>query len=120
MTDEQKPTVAEFFAQYAEKGHIFNPPLKIVLKNKCFTNAFIAAVTPSYLDECNPLHGGFYELGLGQGVHMIESWKINGQWLYYKEDNRRDIIAVLDDAGNVLAVDVYKAMLSAAQEKNDE
>jgi hypothetical protein len=105
MTDKL-PTVAEFFAQYAENGYIFNPPLKIVLKSKLFDNAFIAVVTPSYLDECNPLHGGFYELGLGKSTHMIESWKINGEWLYHKGDKRRDIIAVLDDAGNVIAGEV--------------
>ena len=45
VNDGNKPqTVAEYFAQFAEKGHIFDEPLEVILK--CGEPAKIHAIVP--------------------------------------------------------------------------
>jgi hypothetical protein len=94
-----KPTVADFFAQYAEKGHIFPEPyLRVALRGGISTK--IGAILPSYCFQYTPIFdaddGSF-------------KWSIDGKDGHDASDGHHasyDIVAVLDDAGDVIAGEV--------------
>jgi len=89
-----KPTVAEFFAQYAEKGQPFYPHLKVRQWDGTENEVLMVSVFPNRpiksLDGFNRhIDGRFYPYG---GTRSCA--------------DQRDIVAVLDDAGNVIAGEV--------------
>ena len=92
------PTVAEFFAQYKKTGHIFEKPLNVRLRNG--NKGLVVLIYPAYAKKLG-------EELLIKGVEYtpnqwITCWGIKGIW-GKTNDHEGDIIAVLDDAGEVVA-----------------
>lgn len=93
------PTVAEFFAQYAEKGHIF-PDGGLKVRFHDGDEGLIMLIEPSH---------AVWEQSIVNN-YSARLWRIDGTYrIARKHKSRRpqphdcDIIAVLDDAGNVIA-----------------
>lgn len=89
---KNKPTVAEFFKKFEKKGHIFSKRgLRVKLRDG--SEEIIVLIYPPYADRGSPIEAkGYRDM----------NWEIDGKWIDNYEDER-DIIAVLDDAGNVIA-----------------
>lgn len=92
------PTVAEFFAQYAEKGVIF-PAEGLWVKCRDGDLKQVTAVLPEY-------HENEYERIVPNGIGW--GWYIRGRPNppHTRRHHDKDIIAVLDYAGSVIAVEV--------------
>jgi hypothetical protein len=88
------PTVAEYFAQYAEKGHIFPAPgLRVRLRNG--KKVSILMVKPKYSRNLYPV------CSRGSGY-----WRLDGFLNHPDNTEVYDITAILDESGNVLAGDL--------------
>lgn len=86
-----KPTVGEFFAQY-NKGIIFdNQGLTVVRRDREEEKVFGVA----------PLYANLVSCVLG----VERDWQVSGEYQIFGQPCF-DIIAVLDDAGNVLAGEI--------------
>lgn len=85
------PTVAEFFAQYAEQGHIF-PDGGLKVKWRDGEEDTIVLIFPAYVGSPHPI----------QAICLGTRWRIDGNYLF-NGPFHADIIAVLDDAGEVIA-----------------
>lgn len=93
-----KPTVAEFFAQYAKRGHIFpDGGLRVKCRDRDVKQ--VTAVLPEY-------HENEYERILPNGTGW--GWYISGRPNppHTRMQHDKDIIAILDEAGNVIAGEV--------------
>ena len=79
MTNKPK-TVAEYFAQFAEKGHIFDEPLEVILK--CGEPAKIHAIVPRQeypVKGCSKIKGCEKTvIADWNSIHDIE-WTYNGK-----------------------------------------
>lgn len=89
------PSIKDFFAQYAEHGHIFPAPglrgVKLV-NGDCVT---LIAVLPDY----EPYREYKYPLLINQYAH--DKWYLCGKSTY--DDSTRNIIKILNESGNVIA-----------------
>jgi hypothetical protein len=104
MTQPTKlPTVAEFFAQYAEKGHVWpEPGLRALLRNNL--EGKVCVILSSYAHKELPVRY-VYSFDVDGDERIVTSLcALDGlsssNDKSYSED---DIIAVLDGAGNVIA-----------------
>ena len=93
------PTVAEYFAQYTEKGHIFPAPgLRARLRNGSEDDVMMIA--PAYSDSTLRIYNDYGH----------KRWDIQGNaftfevdyWILDSEPNY-DITAILYESGNVVA-----------------
>jgi hypothetical protein len=93
------PSVKDFFAQYAEKGHIFPAPgLRVRLRNRIGDDVMM--ISPQYAESELRIYGdnGGARWGIGgRGFGIAKH-----EWIL-RANPDYDIIAILDESGNVVA-----------------
>lgn len=95
------PSVEVFFARYKKTGHIFEKPLNVRLRNG--NKGSVVLIYPNYAKK---LGEDLVIKGIEYTPHQwLTCWGIKGIWGKTNK-HEGDIIAVLDDAGNVVAGEV--------------
>jgi hypothetical protein len=93
------PTVAEYFAQYAEKGHIFPAP-GLTVRLRHGSEDDVMMIAPAYSDSTLRIYNDYgYKRWDIQGNAF--TFEVN-DWILDLEPNY-DITAILDESGNVVA-----------------
>jgi hypothetical protein len=97
------PTIEEYFARYAKDGYIFREgEAQVKLRNG--TTDILASVLPSfyrpYVNSYFPEMDAFRVLSAN---YFEGEWNLEGKNLYTHNGIEADIIAILNDAGEVIA-----------------